>query len=62
MSNEKVATLMALGAEIVRTPLGVGSEAPNGMFAVAHKLKKEIPNSIILNQVCVIIGLFILSK
>lgn len=51
MSNEKVSVLEALGAEIVRTPVTAESNSAEGMFGVTHKLKKEIPNSIILDQV-----------
>lgn len=51
MSNEKVSTLKALGAEIVRTPVNLDSFADEGMFGITHKLHKEIPNSVILDQV-----------
>ncbi|ERL88906.1 hypothetical protein D910_06288 [Dendroctonus ponderosae] len=50
MSNEKVSTLRALGAEIVRTPVNLDSFAPGGMFGVTHELHKTIPNSVILDQ------------
>lgn len=51
MSNEKVDVLKALGATIVRTPISEDSSSPNGLFGVSHRLKQEIPNSIILDQV-----------
>ncbi|KAL1512652.1 hypothetical protein ABEB36_002211 [Hypothenemus hampei] len=50
MSNEKVSTLKALGAEIVRVPVNLDSFAPGGMFGLTHKLHKEISNSVILDQ------------
>lgn len=50
MSNEKVDTLKALGAEIIRTPTSASFDSPEGLIAVAQKLCKEIPNSIILDQ------------
>ncbi|KAG5886814.1 hypothetical protein JTB14_031456 [Gonioctena quinquepunctata] len=50
MSNEKVSVLTALGAEIVRTPVTADSNSAEGMFGVTHRLRKEIPNSIILDQ------------
>ncbi|VEN40179.1 unnamed protein product [Callosobruchus maculatus] len=50
MSNEKVSVLQALGAEIVRTPVTAASDAPDGLFGVSYRLRKEIPNSIILDQ------------
>ncbi|KAK4884436.1 hypothetical protein RN001_000707 [Aquatica leii] len=50
MSNEKVAVLKALGAEIVRTPTLASFDSPEGLIAVSQKLQKQIPNSIILNQ------------
>ncbi|CAH1972802.1 unnamed protein product [Acanthoscelides obtectus] len=50
MSNEKVAVLQALGAEIVRTPVDAASDAPDGLFGVSYRLRKEITNSVILDQ------------
>lgn len=51
MSEEKVNVLKALGAEIVRTPTDAAFDDPEGVLMVAHRLNKEIPNSIILDQV-----------
>lgn len=51
MSNEKVSVLKALGAEIVRIPVTAESDAVDGMFGVTHRLRKEISNSVILDQV-----------
>lgn len=50
MSNEKVYTLRALGAEILRTPTAAAFDSPEGLIAVAQRLRKEIPNSVILDQ------------
>ncbi|CAH1110573.1 unnamed protein product [Psylliodes chrysocephalus] len=50
MSNEKVSVLSALGAEIVRTPVNADSNSAEGMFGTTYKLRKEIPNSVILDQ------------
>ncbi|XP_012280363.1 cystathionine beta-synthase isoform X2 [Orussus abietinus] len=50
MSNEKVYTLRALGAEIVRTPTEAAWDSPEGHISVSQKLKSEIPNSVILDQ------------
>ncbi|XP_054001542.1 cystathionine beta-synthase [Hylaeus anthracinus] len=50
MSNEKVYTLHALGAEIIRTPTEASWNSPEAHINVAHKLQKEIPNSIVLDQ------------
>ncbi|ODV95471.1 hypothetical protein PACTADRAFT_42648 [Pachysolen tannophilus NRRL Y-2460] len=50
MSNEKVAVLKALGAEIIRTPTEAAWDSPESHIGVAKKLEKEIPNSIILDQ------------
>lgn len=52
MSNEKVSVLRSLGAEIIRTPTAAAFDSPEGLIAVAQKLQREIPNSIILNQYC----------
>lgn len=51
MSNEKVYVLRALGAEIVRTPTEAAWHSPEAHISVAQKLQREIPNSIILDQV-----------
>lgn len=50
MSNEKADTLRGLGAEIIRTPTEASFDAEEGLIAVAQKIQKEIPNSIVLNQ------------
>ncbi|XP_043229370.1 cystathionine beta-synthase-like protein [Amphibalanus amphitrite] len=50
MSNEKVAVLRALGAEIVRTPTSAHWDSPESHISVAQRLKKEIPGAVILDQ------------
>jgi len=50
MSNEKVDTLRALGAEIVRTPTSATWDSPESHISVAQRLNMQIPNSIILDQ------------
>ncbi|GFR09776.1 cystathionine beta-synthase [Trichonephila clavata] len=50
MSNEKVNTLKALGAEIIRTPTSARFDAPESHISVAQKVNAQIPNSIILDQ------------
>ena len=47
----KVATLRALGAEIVRTPTSASWDSPDSHISVAQRLLNQIPNSIILDQV-----------
>lgn len=49
-SDEKVNTLKALGAEIIRTRTEAAFDEPDSLVAVAQRLHKEIPNSVILNQ------------
>ena len=49
-SDEKVNTLKALGAEIIRTRTEAKFNDPDSLVAIAQRLQKEIPNSIILNQ------------
>ena len=46
MSNEKVSTLRALGAEIVRTPTSASWDSPESHISVAQRLLTEV--SIIL--------------
>lgn len=50
MSNEKVDTLKALGAQVVRTPTEASFDSQEGLIAVAQRFEREIPNSIVLNQ------------
>merc|ERR1719324_584436 len=50
MSNEKVATLRALGAEIVRTPTSASWDSPESHISVAFKLMHEIKGAVILDQ------------
>jgi len=51
MSNEKVSVLRALGAEIVRTPTSAAFNSAESHVGMAWRLKNEIPNSHILDQV-----------
>lgn len=50
MSDEKVATLKILGAEVIRTPTEAAHDDPEGLIMVAQRLNREIPNSVILDQ------------
>lgn len=50
MSDEKVNTLKALGAEIVRTPTEAASSSPDSNINVACRLSKEIPDAVVLDQ------------
>lgn len=50
MSNEKVVTLNALGAKIIRTPTEAAWNSPDSNIGVAKRLEKEIPHARILNQ------------
>uniref|UniRef100_A0A914N1I6 cystathionine beta-synthase n=1 Tax=Meloidogyne incognita TaxID=6306 RepID=A0A914N1I6_MELIC len=50
MSREKEVTLKALGAEIIRTPNNAHYNSPDSHVGRAFKLRKEIPNSIVLDQ------------
>ncbi|KAJ2953328.1 hypothetical protein O0L34_g916 [Tuta absoluta] len=50
MSDEKVNTLRALGAEIIRTPTEAPSESPESNIGVAKRLSKEIDHAVILDQ------------
>lgn len=50
MSKEKEVVLLALGAEIVRTPTEAPSESPESHIGVAKQLRDELPNAHILDQ------------
>jgi cystathionine beta-synthase len=49
-SQEKVETLAALGATIIKTP-GLPYDSPNSYISVAKRLHRETPNSFMLDQV-----------
>jgi cysteine synthase len=49
--HAQVDVLRALGAEIVRTPTNARFDSPESHVGVAWRLKNEIPNSHILDQV-----------
>src|SRR5215468_1566378 len=50
MSQEKIDALRALGAEVIVTPTEVEHDDPRSYHSVAHRLSREIPNSIFPNQ------------
>ncbi|KAK2151487.1 hypothetical protein LSH36_361g00009 [Paralvinella palmiformis] len=49
-SMEKVNTLKALGAEVVRTQANVSFDSPESIIRVAYRLHRQIPNSHIMDQ------------
>ena len=53
MSREKEMTLKALGAEIVRTPNHAHYDSEDSHIGRAFKMKKEILNAIVLDQVLI---------
>ncbi|EFO24166.2 cbs-prov protein [Loa loa] len=50
MSQEKENILLALGAEVVRTPTEASFSDPWSHIGVALRLQKELPNAVILDQ------------
>ena len=50
MSQEKIDALRALGAEVIVTPTQVDHHDPRSYHSVAHRLSREIPNSVFPNQ------------
>lgn len=50
MSAEKVNTLRALGAEVVRTPTEAAHDDPRSNIMVARRLQQSIPDAVILDQ------------
>ncbi|ETS64652.1 hypothetical protein PaG_00595 [Moesziomyces aphidis] len=50
MSAEKVNTLRALGAEVIRTPTEAAHDDPRSNIMVARRLQKSIPDAVILDQ------------
>lgn len=50
MSQEKIDSLRALGAEVIVTPTEVEHDDPRSYHSVARRLNREIPNSLFPNQ------------
>ncbi len=50
MSQEKIDSLRALGAEVIVTPTQVDHNDPRSYHSVALRLSREIPNSVFPNQ------------
>ncbi len=50
-SGEKVKVLESLGAEVVRTPNLATYDSPESLINVAQRLWKDVPDSVILDQV-----------
>jgi cystathionine beta-synthase len=50
MSEEKIRTLRAYGAEVIVTPTDVAPEDPRSYYCVARRLAQETPNSFYTNQ------------
>jgi cystathionine beta-synthase len=50
MSEEKIRTLRAFGADVVVTPTDVEPEDPRSYYSVARRLAQETPNSFYTNQ------------
>ena len=50
MSQEKIDSLRALGAEVIVTPTEVDHDDPRSYHSVARRLNREIPNSFYPNQ------------
>jgi cystathionine beta-synthase len=50
MSNEKLMTMKALGAEIVRTPSAVSWTHQESLISVAQRLLKEVFSSSLCNK------------
>ncbi|EPQ28685.1 uncharacterized protein PFL1_03988 [Pseudozyma flocculosa PF-1] len=50
MSAEKVNTLRALGAEVIRTPTEAAHDDPRSNIMVARRLAEKLPDAVILDQ------------
>ncbi|KAI0272518.1 pyridoxal phosphate-dependent enzyme beta subunit [Gloeopeniophorella convolvens] len=50
MSMEKEIALRTLGAEVVRTPIGLSSDSLLGHIPVSERLQRDIPGGVILDQ------------
>lgn len=50
-SSDRIQMLKALGAEIMRSPTEARPDAPESAFSVAAKLKEQLPNSHVIEEV-----------
>lgn len=50
MSQEKIDTLKAWGAEVVVTPTNVPADSPDSYYETAKRIARETPNSFYVNQ------------
>lgn len=50
-SSDRIQMLKALGAEIMRSPTEARPDAPESAFSVAAKLKEQLPNSYVIEEV-----------
>lgn len=50
MSNEKSDMMKALGATVIRTPSEAKHDSPDSYRGVANRLRRDIPNSVFLDQ------------
>ncbi|KDN38705.1 pyridoxal phosphate-dependent enzyme, beta subunit [Tilletiaria anomala UBC 951] len=50
MSTEKVNTMRALGAHVIRTPTEAAHDDPRSNLQVARRLAKETPHAVLLDQ------------
>lgn len=50
MSNEKINSLRAYGAEVVVTPTNVEPEDPRSYYQTARRLARETPNAVYIDQ------------
>lgn len=51
-SNDRISLLKALGVEILRSPNEVRPEAPESAHSVAARLAEQLPNAIVMDEVC----------
>ncbi|XP_026283133.2 cystathionine beta-synthase-like protein isoform X1 [Frankliniella occidentalis] len=50
ISMDKIRTIIAFGAEVVRVPTMVSFDSAEGIMGVSQRLHKLIPNSLLINQ------------
>lgn len=50
MSQEKIDTLRAFGAEVIVTPTSVPADSPDSYYETAKRIARETPNSFYVNQ------------
>jgi len=57
-SEDRIQLLKSLGVEIVRTPIEAHAESAESQFSIAKKIATDLPEAVLVDEVCAILGNF----